>query len=76
MAKVVGRREVASIALCPSGELLKAAAVVNEPLRALLPGGLVPAPKGVYRFRTLAEANQQQEAWLAQSMARRRASRA
>lgn len=76
MAKVIGRRSVPPIALHPSGELLKAAAAINEPLRALLPGGRIPARKGIFRFRTLADANRQQETWLAESMAEPRRSRA
>lgn len=59
-------------ALEPSAELLKAASAVNDALRALLPGGRIAAPKGVYRFRTLEEANRQQEAWLAEAMAQAR----
>jgi len=58
-----------------AAEQLKAAYAVNEPLRALLPDGTIAAPKGVYRFRTLAEANRQQDAWLAQAMAEARQSR-
>jgi hypothetical protein len=42
---------------------------------ALLPGGRIAAPKGIYRFRTLDEANRQQAAWLAEAMAEARAAR-
>jgi hypothetical protein len=75
MERTVGRRSLPAPALHPSAEQLKAAYAINEPLRALLPDGTIAAPKGVYRFRTLAEANRQQDAWLAQAMAEARHSR-
>lgn len=59
----------------PSAEQLRAAYAVNDPLRALLPGGRIAAPKGIYRWRTLDEANRQQEAWLAEAMAEARVAR-
>jgi hypothetical protein len=62
-------------ALRPSAARLKDACAVNDPLPALLPGGRIAAPKGIYRFRTLEEANRQQEAWLAEAMAEARAAR-
>lgn len=58
-----------SPALRPSAQQLRAACAVNDLLLALLPGGRIAAPKGVYRFRTLDEANRQQEIWLAEAMA-------
>ena len=67
--RTVGRRIVPEPALHPSAERLRAAAAINEPLSALLPGGRTAVPKGVYRFRTLDEANRQQAEWLAQAMA-------
>ena len=67
--KTVGRRIVREPALRPSGELLRAAATINDTLKALLPGGRTCMPKGIYRFRTLDEANLQQAEWLAQTMA-------
>jgi len=69
MQRSVGRRLLPVPALHPSGELLKAAYAVNEPLRGLLPDGTIAAPKGIFRFKTLADANRQQEAWLVQAMA-------
>ena len=75
MEKTVGRRSLPIPALHPSAEQLKAAYAVNEPLRALLPDGTIAAPKGIFRFKTLADANRQQEAWLAQAMAEGRSSR-
>jgi hypothetical protein len=73
--KIVGRRSLPLPALRPSAEQLKAAYAVNEPLRALLPDGTIAAPKGIFRFKTLADANRQQEAWLAEAMAEARPSR-
>ena len=67
--RTVGRRVVREPALRPSAEQLRAAAAINETLDALLPGGRTAAPKGVYRFRTMDEANRQQAAWLAEAMA-------
>lgn len=67
--KTAGRRSLPMPQPLPSGELLKFAAAVNDPLAALLPGGRIAAPKGVYRFRTLEDMNRQQEAWLAEAMA-------
>lgn len=75
MEKTIGRRSLPIPALRPSAEQLKAAYAVNEPLRALLPDGTIAAPKGIYRFKTLADANRLQEAWLAQAMAEARQSR-
>ena len=71
MQKRVGGRSIPLPALRPSAELLKAACAVMEPLRALLPGGRIAAPKGIYRFRTLEEASRQQDVWLAEAMAER-----
>ena len=67
--RTVGRRVVREPALRPSAELLRVTATINETLGALLPGGRTCMPKGVYRFRTLEEANRMQAEWLAQGMA-------
>jgi hypothetical protein len=69
MPRKVGRRSLPAPSLRPSAEQLKAAYAVNEPLRALLPDGTIAAPKGIFRFKTLADANRQQETWLAEAMA-------
>jgi hypothetical protein len=62
-------------ALRPSAARLRAACAINDPLPALLPGGRIAAPKGIYRFRTLSEANRRQQVWLAEAMAEARALR-
>ena len=67
--RTVGRKIIREPALRPSAELLRTAATINDTLKAILPGGRTCMPKGVYRFRTLEEANQQQAEWLARSMA-------
>jgi hypothetical protein len=75
MQKSIGRRSIPEPALVPSAARLKAACAVNDALPMLLPGGRIAAPKGIYRFRTLAEANRLQEAWLAEAMAEAQALR-
>jgi hypothetical protein len=75
MRRTAGRRLIPVLALHPSAERLKAAYAVNEPLRALLPDGTIAAPKGIFRFKTLADANRQQEIWLAEAMAEARRTR-
>ncbi|MBI1943140.1 MAG: hypothetical protein HYS35_05680 [Betaproteobacteria bacterium] len=67
--KTVGNRSVPDISLQPSGELLKRAAAINDAAAALLPGGLTPIVKGIYRYRTLAEANRHQDEMTAAAMA-------
>lgn len=67
--RTVGRRIVREPALHPSAELLRITATINDALKGLLPGGLTCMPKGVYRFRTLGDANAQQAEWLARAMA-------
>ena len=72
MVRTVGRRSLPTLSPYPSAEQLKAAYAINEPLRALLPNGTIAAPKGIFRFKTLADKNRQEEAWLVQAMAEAR----
>ena len=74
--RTIGHRICPELAARPSGERLRAAAAINDPLAKLLPGGRIAAPKGIYRFRTLDDANRQQQAWLAEAMAEAQALRA
>jgi hypothetical protein len=74
--RTVGHRLWPELAARPSGERLRAAAAINEPLAKLLPGGRIAAPKGIFRFRTLDDANRQQQSWLAEAMAEAQALRA
>lgn len=68
--KTVGHRSERAIAARPSGRLLAEGARANDLLRAFPGGGNGFVPKGVYRFRTLAEANRHWEACLAAAMVR------
>jgi hypothetical protein len=71
----IGHRLPPEPATLPTAGRLRAACAINESVAALLPGGRIAAPKGVYRFRTLDEANRQQDAWLAEAMAETRPAR-
>lgn len=68
--KAVGRRIERPIGLLPSGVLLAEGARFNDELRRLPTGDTTLIPKGVYRFKTHEEANQQQENCLLQGMAK------
>ncbi len=70
-----GRRSLPQPALRPSAARLLSACAINDPVAALLPGGRIAAPKGVFRFHTMDDANRQQDAWLAQAMAEAQAAR-
>jgi len=66
----VGHRQQPPVSNTPSGGLLAAGARFNETLAALAgagSGGFVP--KGVYRFRSHAEANEHQFDCLTRGMA-------
>jgi len=75
LMKLVGRRRQPEISARPSGKLLAEGARANDALLSF-PGGVRGfIPKGVYRFRTLAEANQHWDDCLAKAMARHRRSK-
>jgi hypothetical protein len=67
--KVLGQRELPILSPFPSSEALKRAAAVNDVLSSLLPGGRTAIVKGLYRYRTLADANRHQDTMLAAAMA-------
>lgn len=67
--RVVGRREMPELSLIPSCEALRRAAAVNDALSALLPGGRTAIVKGLYHYRTLADANRHQDEMIAAAMA-------
>jgi len=69
--KTVGHRRPRGIARHPSGELLAEGARANEALLSFPAGDAGFIPKGVYYFRTLAEANRHWDECLAKAMARR-----
>lgn len=68
--KIIGHRSERGIAAQPSGRLLVEGARANDLLRAFPGGGNGFVPKGVYRFRTHAEANRHWERCLAEAMER------
>lgn len=68
--KIVGHRRERALAAEPSGRLLVEGARANDLLRAFPAGGNGFVPKGVYHFRSLAEANRHWEACLAAAMVR------
>ena len=63
----VGRRREPEIVQQASGQLLMAGARFSEALSALAPSTFVP--KGVYRFKSHADANQHQQDCLVRGMA-------
>lgn len=67
--KTIGKRIQPELQAVPSGDLLKRAASINEALSALLPGGRTCVLKGVYRYRTLADANRHLDEMTAAAMA-------
>lgn len=73
--RTVGRRSMPLPSLRPSAANLRAAGRINDAATALLPGGRIAAPKGLYRFRTLDEKNEQEARWVAEAIAQARASR-
>lgn len=68
--RTIGRRKERPIGIHPSGALLAEGARFNDELRRLPTGDTTLIPKGVYRFKTHEEANQQQENCLARGMAK------
>lgn len=69
--RIVGKKSEPTLLPVASGEALKAAAAFNETMQAVMPFGKQGyIPKGVYRFKTHAEANAQQDECLAKHMAR------
>ena len=67
--KTVGHRIDPPLASEPSGELLSRSARAMEALRAFPGGDVAFIPKGVYRFRTLEDADRHWQECLARAMA-------
>ena len=59
--RIVGNRKERPISFSASAELLLEGARFNDELHKLPGGGITGFPKGIYRFKTHAEANRQQE---------------
>jgi hypothetical protein len=72
--KIVGQRRPRELARHPTGELLAEGARANEALLSFPASDLGFIPKGVYHFRTLAEANRHWDDCLAKAMALRQRS--
>ena len=68
--RTVGRRKEHPISFSASGELLAAGARFNDEMHKLPSGNTTFIPKGVYHFKTHAEANRHAETCLAEGMAR------
>jgi hypothetical protein len=69
--RTVGQKIERPLSANASGELLREAAAFNETLQNAFPSGKIThTPKGVYRFASHEEANQQDEIYLAQHMAK------
>ncbi|WP_154715814.1 hypothetical protein [Sterolibacterium denitrificans] len=68
--KTIGRRKERPIGRFASGALLAEGARFNEEIHRLPTGGTTFVPKGIYRFKTLEEADQHRLDCLARGMAR------
>jgi len=69
LMRQVGRRIVGTIALFPSGEALRAAAIHQATGQALAAVATSGIPKGIYRFFSPAELNRHTEEAAAQAVA-------
>ncbi len=67
--RTIGHRQERPIAPLASGALLAEGARFNEEIHRLPTGNTTFIPKGLYRFKTHAEANQHQLDCLARGMA-------
>lgn len=68
--RIIGHRKEQPIAFSASGDLLLQGARFNDEIHRLPSGQLTFIPKGVFRFASHAEANQQQQDCLAKGMAK------
>ncbi|MCX7194245.1 MAG: hypothetical protein NTY60_11620 [Proteobacteria bacterium] len=60
--KIVGKKSEPILSPVASGELLMRAALFNEMMQSVMPYGKSGyIPKGVYRFKSHRDANQQQD---------------
>lgn len=67
--KTVGTRKQPSLTFSLSAEHLKEGCRFNDEIHRLPTGNTSFIPKGLYRFKTLQEANHHQQTCLAQGMA-------
>jgi hypothetical protein len=68
--KTVGSRKERPVGIEASGALLEQGARFNDELHRLPTGNMTFIPKGLYRFKTHAEANEHQMDCLIKGMAR------
>ena len=66
--RIIGHRKAQPIAFSASADLLLQGARFNDEIHRLPSGQLTCIPKGVFRFASHAEANQQQQDCLAKGM--------
>jgi len=69
LMRQIGRRIVGTIALAPSGEALRAAAIHQATGQALAAVATSGIPKGIYRFSSPAEMNRHTEEAAARAIA-------
>ena len=67
--RIIGHRKEQPIVFSASADLLLQGARFNDEIHRLPSGQLTGIPKGVFRFASHAEANQQQQDCIAESMA-------
>ncbi len=68
--RTIGQRKYPPITFSASAPLLLEGARFNDETHRLPTGNITHIPKGVYRFKTLAEANHHQQECLTSGMAR------
>jgi hypothetical protein len=66
--RIVGKRKESSISYSARSDLLIEGARFNDEIHRLPGGQITCIPKGVYRFKTHAEANRQQEDFIIAGM--------
>jgi hypothetical protein len=68
--RIIGHRKAQPISFSASAELLLQGARFNDEIHRLPTGQITCIPKGVFRFASHAQANQQQQDYLAKGMAK------
>jgi len=54
--RIVGKRNIRSISILPSGDLLKEGALFNDEVHKLPTGNTTYFPKGVFRYKSFEDA--------------------
>ena len=68
--RVIGQRKTPAITFSASAALLVEGAHFNEEIHRLPTGNSTHIPKGIYRFKSLEEANRHQQECLIEGMVR------